>query len=105
MFTGKGGVGKTTCAAATALHYSNTGNKTLAISTDATPSLSHIYELTDKSKPAYVKDSLFVNELGHVEVKEMWDKKFGRDVYGVFSSFVDIEYPDFVEFMISVLPA
>lgn len=104
MFTGKGGVGKTTCAAATALHYSNTGNKTLAISTDATPSLSHIYELTGKSKPAFVKDSLFVNELGHLEVKEMWDRKFGRDVYGVFSSFVDIEYPEFVEFMTSVLP-
>ncbi|MFC1946683.1 ArsA family ATPase [Chloroflexota bacterium] len=104
MFTGKGGVGKTTCAAATALHFSNTGDKTLAISTDATPSLSHIYELTDKSKPARVKDSLFVNELGSVEVKEMWDRKFGRDVYGVFSSFVDIEYPDFVEFMTSVLP-
>ncbi|UCD09895.1 MAG: ArsA family ATPase [Dehalococcoidales bacterium] len=104
MFTGKGGVGKTTCAAATALHYSETGNKTLAISTDATPSLSHIYELSGKSKPAMVTDSLFVNELGHVEVKEMWDRKFGRDVYGVFSSFVDIEYPEFVEFMTSVLP-
>jgi arsenite-transporting ATPase len=104
MFTGKGGVGKTTCAAATALHYSNTGNKTLAISTDATPSLSHIYELSGKSKPACVTDSLFVNELGHVEVKEMWDRKFGKDVYGVFSSFVDIEYPEFVEFVTSVLP-
>ena len=104
MFTGKGGVGKTTCAAATALHYSNMGNKTLAISTDTTPSLSHIYELKGKSKPARVTDSLFVNELGHVEVKEMWDRKFGRDVYGVFSSFVDIEYPEFVEFMTSVLP-
>ena len=104
MFTGKGGVGKTTCAAATALHYSNTGNKTLAISTDATPSLSHIYELSGKSKPARVTDSLFVNELGHFEVKEMWDRKFGKDVYGVFSSFVDIEYPEFVEFVTSVLP-
>ena len=104
MFTGKGGVGKTTCAAATALHYSNTANRTLAISTDATPSLSHIYELTNKSKPARVTDSLFVNELGHIEVKEMWDRKFGRDVYGVFSSFVDIEYPEFVEFVTSVLP-
>jgi len=104
MFTGKGGVGKTTCAAATALHYSNTSKKTLAISTDATPSLSHIYELTNKSKPARVTDSLFVNELGHIEVKEMWDRKFGRDVYGVFSSFVDIEYPEFVEFVTSVLP-
>ena len=104
MFTGKGGVGKTTCAAATALHYSKTGNTTLAISTDATPSLSHIYELSDKPKPACVTDSLFVKELGHVEVKEMWDKKFGKDVYGVFSSFVDIEYPEFVEFVTSVLP-
>jgi arsenite-transporting ATPase len=104
MFTGKGGVGKTTCAAATALHYANKGDKTLAISTDATPSLLHIYELSDKSKPAFVTDYLFVNELGHVEVKEMWDRKFGRDVYGVFSSFVDIEYPEFVEFVTSVLP-
>jgi len=45
MFCGKGGVGKTTCAAATALHYALSGRKTLAISTDATPSLSHIFEV------------------------------------------------------------
>ncbi len=104
MFTGKGGVGKTTCAAATALHYAGLRNKTLAISTDATPSLSHIYEIASKTKPAGITDNLFVNELGAVEVREMWDRKFGQDVYGVFSSFVDIEYPDFVEFMTSVLP-
>jgi arsenite-transporting ATPase len=104
MFTGKGGVGKTTCAAAAALHYSNTGNKTVAISTDATPSLSHIYEITDKSKPAKVKDSLYVNELGYVEVKEMWDRKFGMDVFGLFSSFVDFEYAPFIELVTSVLP-
>ena len=104
MFTGKGGVGKTTCAAATALHYSNTNNKTLAISTDTTPSLSHIYEINDKSKPSKVKDSLFINELGYIEIKEMWDRKFGMDVYGLFSSFVDIEYSDFIELVTSVLP-
>jgi arsenite-transporting ATPase len=34
----------------------------------------------------------------------MWDEKFGREVYGVFSSFVDIDYPAFVQFMTSVLP-
>ena len=104
MFTGKGGVGKTTCTAATALHYSNTGEKTMAISTDATPSLSHIYEITDKSKPAKVKDSLYINELGYVEVKEMWDRKFGMDVFGLFSSFVDFEYAPFIELVTSVLP-
>jgi arsenite-transporting ATPase len=104
MFAGKGGVGKTTCAAAAALHHASLGELTLAISTDATPSLSHIFEITSDQKPARVKESLYVNELGAEEVKEMWDKKFGSDVYGVFSSFVSIDYPEFVEFMTSVLP-
>lgn len=104
MFGGKGGVGKTTCAAAAALHHASLGDKTLAISTDATPSLSHIFEITDNRKPARVKESLYINELGAKEVKEMWDNKFGSDVYGVFSSFVSIDYAEFVEFMTSVLP-
>jgi arsenite-transporting ATPase len=104
MFVGKGGVGKTTCAAAAALHHASLGEQTLAISTDATPSLSHIFEITDDKKPARVKESLYINELGAEEVKEMWDRKFGSDVYGVFSSFVSIDYTEFVEFMTSILP-
>jgi len=104
MFAGKGGVGKTTCAAAAALHHASLGEPTLAISTDATPSLSHIFEITSDQKPARVKESLYINELGAEEVKEMWDRKFGSDVYGVFSSFVSIDYAEFVEFMTSVLP-
>jgi len=104
MFVGKGGVGKTTCAATAALHSATSGKHTLALSTDATPSLSHIFEITDKSRPTRVQDSLYINELGVEEVKEMWDKKFGRDVYSVFSSFVAIDYEDFVEFMTSILP-
>ena len=103
MFTGKGGVGKTTCAAATALHHATSG-PTLTISTDATPSLSHIFEMADNKKPAQVLPSLYINELGEEEVKEMWDQKFGREVHEVFSAFVDIDYEDFVEFMTSVLP-
>ena len=62
------------------------------------------FEMEDKTKPARVSDELYINELGETEVKEMWDRKFGEDVYGVFSSFVSIEYPEFVEFMTSVLP-
>jgi len=104
MFAGKGGVGKTTCAAAAALHYASSAEQTLAISTDATPSLSHIFEITGDRKPARVVGSLYINELGAEEVKEMWDKKFGGEVYGVFSSFVSIGYAEFVEFMTSVLP-
>ncbi len=104
IFAGKGGVGKTTCAATSALHHSRLGEKTLAISTDATPSLSHIFGVTDNAKPARVKENLYISELGLREVKEMWDRKFGREVYEVFSSFVSIEYEDFLEFMTSLLP-
>ncbi|MFC1943314.1 ArsA family ATPase [Chloroflexota bacterium] len=104
MFAGKGGVGKTTCAATAALHCASSGEQTLVISTDATPSLSHIFEITGDKKPVRVKESLYINELGAEEVKEMWDKKFGSEVYGVFSSFVAIDYEGFAEFVTSVLP-
>jgi arsenite-transporting ATPase len=103
MFTGKGGVGKTTCSAATALHQATSG-PTLTISTDATPSLSHIFDVTSDQKPAQVLPSLYIHEVGEFEIKGMWDKKFGREVYEVFSAFVDIEYEEFAEFMTSILP-
>ncbi|MFH1663090.1 MAG: ArsA family ATPase [Chloroflexota bacterium] len=104
MFAGKGGVGKTTCAATTALHHASQGEKTLAISTDATPSLAHIFEVADKKKPVEIQELLYINEIGLDEVEQMWDKKFGREVYEVFSSFVSIDYDSFVEFMASMLP-
>jgi arsenite-transporting ATPase len=104
MFAGKGGVGKTTCAAATALHHALNGEKTLVISTDPTPSLSHIFEVKEKQKPVKVLDNLYLAELGQTEVKQMWDKKFGREVYEVFSSFVAVNYTDFVDFVSSILP-
>lgn len=104
VLAGKGGVGKTTCAAAIALHHAGLGEPTLAISTDATPSLSHIFEVTDGEKPVEVKRGLYINELGAEEVREMWNKKFGREVYEVFSSFISIDYDEFSEFMTSLLP-
>jgi hypothetical protein len=45
-----------------------------------------------------------MTELGLADVRRMWDDRFGREVYAVFSAFVDIDYPTFVEFMTSVLP-
>lgn len=104
MYTGKGGVGKTTCAAATALHYSETGEKSLLISTDPTPSLSHIFEIARRHEPVAVAENLSIAELGMDEVRQMWDRKFGREVYQVFASFVDLSYPDFTDFVTTVLP-
>jgi len=104
MFAGKGGVGKTTCAGATALHHASSNGNTLVISTDPTPSLSHIFEITDRAKPAKVLDGLDLAELGQSEIRQMWDSKFGPEVYEVFSSFVAVEYNEFAEFVTSILP-
>jgi len=103
-FAGKGGVGKTTCAAATALHFASRGRKTLVISTDATPSLSHIFQSTPAEGPTRAADGLYSLEIGAGQARQMWEKKFGRDVYRVFSSLVEIGYSDYVDFMASVLP-
>ena len=104
MFAGKGGVGKTTCAGATALHRASNSGETLVISTDPTPSLSHIFEVADKAKPVRVLEGLSLAELGLKEIKQMWDKKFGPEVYEVFSSFVAVDYDEFAEFVTSILP-
>jgi arsenite-transporting ATPase len=104
IFLGKGGVGKTTCAAATALHFAESGERTLVLSTDPTPSLSHIFGVTRTSDEQPVIDNLAMTELGLAEVRRMWDERFGQEVYAVFSSFVDVDYATFVEFMTSVLP-
>jgi arsenite-transporting ATPase len=104
MFCGKGGVGKTTSAAATALHYAMNGDRTLIISTDFTPSLRDIFEVESEAKPASVTDNLYLDEISYDNVKGLWDKKFGPQVYDLFSTFVDIEYQDFVGYVATMLP-
>lgn len=104
MFAGKGGVGKTTCAAATALHHASLDMRTLIVSTDPTPSLSHIFEVGRGPRENEIPQNLRIEEIGVDRVKQMWDEKFGREVYEVFSSFVDIGYEEFVDFVTDVLP-
>lgn len=104
MFCGKGGVGKTTCAAATALHYANDGKKTIIISTDFTPSLRDIYEIEGVEKPAKIADGLYLDEIGYEEIERLWDQKFGPEVYSVFSTVVDISYEEFVAFVATIVP-
>jgi arsenite/tail-anchored protein-transporting ATPase len=104
VFVGKGGVGKTTCAAATALHGAEAGKASLVISTDPTPSLSHIFSVTGAHRAREVRAGLFLTELGLEDVRDMWDERFGRELYSVFAAFVDIDYGTFVQFVTAVLP-
>lgn len=105
MLGGKGGVGKTTCAAATALHCARRGERTLLISTDPTPSLADVFRVQRApGEVLEVAERLHIVELGFPEIREMWDRKFGPEVYEVFSAFVAISYEEFVEFITSILP-
>jgi arsenite-transporting ATPase len=75
LFGGKGGVGKTTCAAATALSLANQGHKTLIVSTDPAHSLSDSFETKIGSKEKEISDNLFAVEINPKEaMAEMKEK-------------------------------
>jgi arsenite-transporting ATPase len=100
MFGGKGGVGKSTCSAAAALHFASTGKKTLLISSDPMPSLGDILEIRVKDKERKVRgvENLFAVEISYDEVLKRWKKKFGPEIYEVLTSFVPVE-PDIIDYI------
>lgn len=100
MIGGKGGVGKTTCASAIALHFSSLGKKTLIISSDPTPSLSDIFEfqIGDQEKPIPNASSLYGIEISSDVVLKKWKERFGPEIYEVVSSFASVDY-DFVDYI------
>jgi len=93
MFCGKGGVGKTTSASATAIHFARRGLSTLLISSDPTPSLSDILEVDVRGEitPIEAVPGLDAVELDFDTVVEMWKEKFGGEVYEVISSFLPVD--------------
>jgi len=59
LFTGKGGVGKTTTAAATAVHAARCGVKTLVVSADPAHSLADALGVSLEARPTEVSAGLF----------------------------------------------
>lgn len=100
MIGGKGGVGKTTCASAIALHFSFQGKKTLIISSDPTPSLSDIFEMEigDQETPLKNVKNLYGIEISSEVVLKKWKERFGPEIYEVVSSFASLDY-DFVDYI------
>jgi arsenite/tail-anchored protein-transporting ATPase len=63
LFTGKGGVGKTTCAAATAVRAAELGYRTLVLSSDPAHSLADALDLPLGPEPAPVLPNLHAQEV------------------------------------------
>jgi arsenite-transporting ATPase len=73
LFTGKGGVGKTTIASATALKVSK-NKKTLVISTDPAHSLADSFEVELKPYPTRIRNNLYGMEVNvEYELERHWD--------------------------------
>lgn len=70
IFTGKGGVGKSSIAAAHAIKSSNEGKKTLLVSTDMAHNLGDIFERTLGKEPVEIYDNLDAYEIDPEYVME-----------------------------------
>jgi arsenite/tail-anchored protein-transporting ATPase len=73
LYTGKGGVGKTSVAAATALSIARSGRRTVVLSTDPAHSLSDSLEAELGPNPVEVADNLWGQEVqAEAELERNW---------------------------------
>ena len=70
LYGGKGGVGKTTCAAATAYSLARAGHDTLVVSTDPAHSLSDSFDAPVSSEPEEVHERLWAVEVDPEEAMD-----------------------------------
>lgn len=75
LFTGKGGVGKTTTAAATALRCADEGHRTLVLSTDPAHSLADAFAEPLADRPVQIADRLWGQQLdARARMEESWSE-------------------------------
>jgi arsenite-transporting ATPase len=73
LFTGKGGVGKTTVAAATAVRSAAAGQRTLVMSTDPAHSLGDSFEVEIGSDPTPISERLWAQQIDAQErLEDNW---------------------------------
>ncbi|WP_224279546.1 ArsA family ATPase [Nocardioides lacusdianchii] len=86
LFTGKGGVGKSTLAAATACRSAAAGHRTLVLSTDAAHSLADALDVPATAEPTEAAPNLWVQ---HVDAQERFERSW-RDIQGYLLSVLDV---------------
>lgn len=73
IYTGKGGVGKTSMAAATACRIAKSGKKALVMSTDAAHSLGDSFDRKIDKEPTLIAENLYAMEIDTVyESEKSW---------------------------------
>lgn len=78
LYLGKGGVGKTTVAAASALRSAELGYRTLVVSTDIAHSLADSLDRPLTGEPTQVAPNLYAQEINVVdEIRQHWGKMQG----------------------------
>ncbi len=75
LFTGKGGVGKTTLAAATAAQLARSGRKALVVSTDPAHSLGDALDAELGCEPVELEPGLFG---AHIDTRALLDDSWGE---------------------------
>src|SRR5438067_10097119 len=74
LFTGKGGVGKTTVAAATAVRAAEAGLRTIVCSTDPAHSLADAFDVPLGDRPTPITERLHGQQLdARIRFEEAWN--------------------------------
>lgn len=101
VHTGKGGVGKTSISAATALRCAELGLRTIVISTDTAHSLADSLEVSIGPEPVRILDNLWAQE---VDARYSMDKYWGRIQHWMLSVLSERHINDIVAEEVTILP-
>ncbi|MEI2692183.1 MAG: ArsA family ATPase [Anaerolineae bacterium] len=101
LFTGKGGVGKTSVSAATALRCADLGYRTIVLSTDPAHSLANSFDLAIGNEPTLLAPNLWGQEIDLLHQMEL---HWGQVQEYISSVFVWRGMSDLVAEETSVLP-
>lgn len=106
MFSGKGGVGKTTSAAAAAIYYAGLSKKTLLFSTDPAHSLSDSLEqrIGDSVQKIQGTENLFAIEINPDKMLQEYKNEFREEIVRLLTTTTYLDEEDVSGFFSLTIP-